>query len=436
MNNTSDGRSRDRETRATEGPAVSNLQAIAGIPLPWFITIVAAVLLLVAGANPYTFGVFFKPISEQFGWSRGVLSGAFALRFVVAAALVAPAGYWCDVAGPRRVLLISFVFVGVGFLLTSRVSTLWQMYLVQGIVMGVGGAAPWACLGATVGKWHQTRRVAALSVWALGGGIGSIILPSFAEKLIAAFGWQSATTILGVAVLVVGIAGSLFMKDPSANIRTGIGGNAPKSLFYAWSAFPKVMKLTAFRQMFIMFFLFNMGGWVLLAHLVSYLTDAGITAATAAAMLSVVGIGSLSGRLVTGVIGDRWGAKLDAAGCFVVFAMAVGLLLVTNPESSIVWIIVLLVGIGWGGAMPLVQTLFAEYYGTKRLGAISGVAAIGTMGGAAIGPWLAGFIFDVSKNYMIALMLAAACGLTAFFLALSLRPTTEEIRKTTDVLLE
>ncbi|MDO8473879.1 MAG: MFS transporter, partial [Dehalococcoidia bacterium] len=148
--------------KGLKGPSGAPYQAVAGIPLPWFITIVAATLLFVMSANPYSFGVFFKPISEQFGWSRGALSGAYALRSLVAAVLVAPVGYWSDVSGPRRPLLLSFLLTGVGFLLISRATTLWQMYLVQGVVMVAGAAAPWSCLAGAVGKWHDRARVTAM----------------------------------------------------------------------------------------------------------------------------------------------------------------------------------------------------------------------------------------------------------------------------------
>lgn len=159
-------------------------QATDGLPYRWLIAGLASWLLLVATISPNTFGVFFKPISEQFGWSRGVVSGAYALRSIVAAILVAPAGYWSDRYGPRGILTASFLALGAGFILLGRVTAVWQLYLAQGVVIGMGAAAPFACLGSTVGKWHGKTRVMALSVFAAGGGLTTVLFPPIAQWLI------------------------------------------------------------------------------------------------------------------------------------------------------------------------------------------------------------------------------------------------------------
>jgi MFS family permease len=120
----------------------SERQAFLGLPLPWVITAVAAILLLVYGANVQAFGVFFKPIAGEFGWSMTAISGALAVRMIVYCVLAGPVGFWADRYGPRKVLLPSFVIYGVSFLLIARVTALWQLYLTQGLLMGIASGRP------------------------------------------------------------------------------------------------------------------------------------------------------------------------------------------------------------------------------------------------------------------------------------------------------
>ena len=127
------------------------------ISVPWVIVILAALLLLIANVNSNTFGVFFKPIAEELGWSRGAVAGAMAIRSIIAGVFALPMGYLADRYGPRRVLLACFLSLGVGFLLYSRVTSMWQLYLIQGLLMGIAISSPFVCVMSTVVKWHTKR---------------------------------------------------------------------------------------------------------------------------------------------------------------------------------------------------------------------------------------------------------------------------------------
>ncbi len=178
-----------REPNLNRGNGFENRPAnkLLNIPFPWLIVLVGALLLISSNIYGNTFGVFFKPIAEGFGWSRAAMSGAFTIRSVACAVFVVPMGYLTDRYGPRRVLLPCFILLGAGTMAVSSVTTLWQFYLIQGLCVGVGTAGPFICVMSTVAKWHDTKRGLALGMASIGSGLSSIIFPPLAAKLIEAF---------------------------------------------------------------------------------------------------------------------------------------------------------------------------------------------------------------------------------------------------------
>jgi MFS family permease len=391
-----------------------------GISFPWVVVLLGALLLMSAYIYTYTFGVFFKPIAVQFDWGRAEMSASYAIRSLVAAALVVPMGHWADRYGPRRVLLPSFILIGVSLMAVARVTNLWQLYLLQGACVGIGSAGPFACVLSTVAKWHDTRRGLALGMASAGIGLTSIVFPPVATKLIEAHGWPLATFVIGLIILALGIPSSLIIRDPpNASKQPSSGKSAgPKGLLHAWGLLPQFLRNPAFLAIVILFVLISAVGQMLLNHLVNYATDTGISTLAAAGMMSALGAASTIGRLGIGFVSDKIGAKRDAALCCVLLAVSFVLLILKVP--ALMWMAAVLFGIGFGGSVTLIPALMAERVRLERLGAATGVGTMGAFIGAAIGPWLGGLIFDASGSYLWALVLAAGGSLAAFIVALRL----------------
>jgi len=140
-----------------QGDGKSQARTFLGISFPWIIVLIGVLLLMLVNVNSNTFGVFFKPIAGEFGWSRSAVSTALAIRSLLAAVFVVPMGYWSDRYGPRRVVLPCFLLLGVSMILIAKVSALWQLYLVQGLCVGVASSGPFVCVISTVAKWHVRR---------------------------------------------------------------------------------------------------------------------------------------------------------------------------------------------------------------------------------------------------------------------------------------
>jgi MFS family permease len=394
---------------------------------PWLIVLLSALLLLISNINFNTFGVFFKPIAEEFGWSRGAVAGSIAIRWVITGAFALPMGYLADRYGTRKVILPCFLFIGIGFLLYSRITSLWHLYLVQSLLMGISLSAPFVCIMANVAKWHTKRPGLALGITSAGTGLSSVIFPPIAAKLIESVDWSDAIFVMGLVTIAVAVPASAFMKDPPlSKERQTKRSDEHKSPFAAWRLLPELLKNRVFLSITTGFFLFYIACNLLTTHLVNYVTDLGTGALMAAAMVSVMGIVSTVGRLAMGTVSDRIGTRVDTAICCTAVILSLGFLMLKTP--LFIWISVVLFGIGFGGMSPLVTAIMGDYFGWKNLSTLTGAAMIGSNLGGAIGPWMGGVIFDVSGSYFWALAMSAA--FTIIALATILRmPSARESRE-------
>jgi len=394
---------------------------------PWVAVGLAGMLLFIGSANSNSFGVFFKPIAEEFGWSRGAVSVAIAIRFLAGAVLVMPLGYFSDRYGPRRVVLPCFLLVTVGFLLTSRVTEIWHLYLVQGLIMGAGTAGPFLCLVTMVAKWHDRRRGLALGIASAGTGLGGILFPPLAASLITTRGWQQASIVLGLLTLLITIPASNFVKDPSPKkdpsdetVNCRIEGNRQggrSGPFDVMRSLPSLLRDRRFLSLSVYFLLFYISAHLLINHLVNYVTDAGIGILVAASMMSVVGIASLAGRLAMGPLSDRIGTRAD--GILSCSLVTVALVLLLTRAEPLMWVGAALFGVGFGGTAPLIPAITGDYLGTKSLTTLTGAILVGAHIGGGIGPWMGGVVFDLSGSYLWALILAGV--LTTIGLLVALR---------------
>ena len=413
--------------KSSNGLGKGHVIKLIGIFFPWIVVILGAMLLFSANAYNQTFGVFFKPITNNFGWTRATMSGAYAIRSLVCAVFVVPMGYWADRYGPRWVLLPCFILLGAGMMAIAKVTTIWQLYLIQGAGIGIGMSGPFVCIMSTVAKWHQSRRGLALGIASAGTGLSSIIFPLVATQLIQTKGWQFAIFIIGLIILAIGVPASLIMKDPPNKIKRKLHSNdrTSQGFFDILGLLPQFLKKPAFLSIIIMFMLIGAIGNMLYNHLVNYATDIGITALVAAGMMSAMGVASTIGRLGIGAISDRIGTKRDTAMCCIL--LAVSCLLLVSKVPALMWVAAALFGIGFGGSMPLVPAIMGERVGIEQLSTATGVGSIGIFIGAALGPWLGGFIYDVSGSYLWALLLAAGAGIAALIITIRMPSARQEI---------
>jgi len=181
----------------------------------YIIVICGFLILTMTYSAQYCFGVFFKPILSEFGWTRAVTSGAFSLSQILSGLAGIPMGMLTDRFGPRIVLSLCGLLLGLGLILMSRVTTIGHLYLFYGLMVGVGTGSI-VPLTSTAARWFTRRRTLMTGIVVAGIGMGAVIGPPVSDRLISIYNWHTAYLILGCAVLIVIMASAQFLRrDPS-----------------------------------------------------------------------------------------------------------------------------------------------------------------------------------------------------------------------------
>ncbi len=416
--------------------------ATAGRALFYGWVIVAACMLIMAMHTGlmYTYGVFFKHLTADFGWSRGATSGVHSVFMVTHGLFAIVMGWLVDRFGPAKVMAASAFFGGLGLVLTSQINALWQLYITYGVIFGIGAGGGFITTMATTARWFIKRRGLALGIVASGAGLGTLLLAPVSERLIAAFGWSIAYMVLGAAAWVIMIPCALMLRrDPaekglrpygSEEVRISMNG---MEQLKAKTTEAGINLRTAARykplwMLFIIFFLFNFCLQMVMVHLVNYATDIGIASLYAATFISIIGIGSFIGRIFMGGASDRIGANTALTVCCAIMMTTLTFLIFAR-EPWMFYLFALVFGFAYGGEVPQMPVLVERFFGMRAVAAIVGVTVLGATIGGAFGSWTGGQIFDVTQSYQLAFIVAAAIAFTATVLTLMLRKVRAVIQR-------
>ena len=395
-------------------------------PAPQFfygyvIALAGVTIMVTMFTTRYGFGVFFKPVQNEFGWSRALVAGAFSLSMFLEGLVGIVMGGLNDKAGPRTVLTLCGLLLGLGCLLMSKVHAIWQLYLYFGTIMGIGMSGAWVPLTSTIARWFVKRRGFWSGFVLTGTGLAALIAPPLANWLIARYEWRHAFTLLGVAALVVVLVAAQFLRrDPSQMGLVPYGDDTerqegPQSGSGGFS-FRKAVSTRQFWLVTPMLFCFGTCMFTALVHIVPHATDLRISGATAAKMLAALGGLAIIGRLFLGNLADRIGSCRVFIIGFILMPAAY-LWLVFSKEVWMLYLFALPFGLAQGGMGAAESPLVADIFGLKSHGLIYGVTSFGfTLGGAA-GPWLAGYVYDVRNSYDLAFLACAVIGVIGLILA-------------------
>ena len=394
-----------------------------------YIVVAAAVSIMTIawGANR-TFGVFLEPMLDEFGWTRAGISGAFTLSMIFFGVTSIVTGRLTDRFGPRLVLIGCGLFLGSGYLLVSQVGAIWHLYLFYGVITGIGLSGVWAPLMSLVARWFVKRRALISGILLAGPGLGIVVMPLVSSLLISAYGWRTSYIILGSVVLVVIVSAALFLKrDPGDMGFLPYGaGEAKAGDLDLQSVGLSLGEAVRTRQFWLLnvitfFTLFLMN--VVLVHIVIHAIGLGISATAAASILAVGAGVSIPGRIIAGGIADKVGNRQLLVACFVIAVVAFLWLLVAR-ELWMLYLFAALFGVGLWASTAAEAPITAELFGLRSHGVILGVTNFGTAIGGAIGPVLAGYIFDVTGSYQPAFLICVAASIIILVAAIFLRPVS------------
>ena len=375
----------------------------------------------------FTYGVFFKHFQAELGWSRAIISGASSLAFFIMGAGGILAGRLNDRIGPKVIMVVSGISLGLGYLFMSRMQAAWQLYLFYGLMVGIGFSTHDVITLSTVARWFIKRRGMMSGIVKVGTGAGQLIVPLIAAGLIAAYGWRHAYVAIGAAALIILVAAALVLhRDPRDKGQLPDGSSAGADGAAMQSEANGIPLQKAFRsgsfwilcvaEFTIFFCLLTM-----VVHIVPHATDIGLPPATAAGVLATIGGVSMVGRISMGTANDKIGGKRSLIICFIVLLCG----LVWLQVASNAWMLFLFAavyGFSHGGFFTVMSPTVAELFGTGSHGLLFGMILFsGTIGGA-VGPVLAGRMFDVTGSYQGVFWVLTGLAISGLVLALLLNP--------------
>jgi sugar phosphate permease len=395
----------------------------------WIVFASAAIVFLTGGTFFYGFGALFNPIVNEFGWSRASVSFAFSLRSEVGGLAAPIVGFMVDRVGSRRLMVGGVALVALGFVLLSRVESLWAFYGAV-IVIAIGMSATGGPVGmVAIAHWFRKRRGRALAVMTVGAGASGVMVLVLAA-LISAFGWRDALVIMAVVQLVVCLPLAMSIRnrpeemgllaDGEPFVQTE-EGEVPTPRVAEGLTVWEALHSSTFWKMSIAGALTNLGVIAIVVHQIPFFTSSvGLSEGLAAATVTAMTLMSLLGRLGFGYLADTMDKRHVTAACFGITALSL-LLYATIYEGWQVLYVLPLFALGFGGSIPVRPAFQAEYFGLKAFGAIQGLAfTIGTLGGL-LGPVFAGWMYDVTESYRLAFVLLSIGSFVAVPLVLSVR---------------
>lgn len=382
-------------------------------------------IMMVIWGTYYTFGVFFKPLLEEFGWTRAMTAGAFSLNAFIHGLFAVVVGRLTDRFGPRLVVTFCGLLLGLGYLLMSLTNSIWQLYLFYGVIIGIGMSGAIVPLVSPVARWFARRRGVMTGIVFAGMGAGTVIMPPIANWLISSYDWRTSYIIVGGVALVLIILAAQFLRLAPGPMGLLPDGDEVKerdpSFEVSGLSLSETIRTRQFWMLCTMLASFLFVLYTIMAHIVTHAIGLGISATAAANILAIIGGLHIVGTLATGHFADRAGGKPAMIICFILTALALSWLAVAR-EIWMLYLFAVIYGLAYGGLSILFSPMTAELFGLRAHGAIFGVLSFPGIIGSTIGPVLAGRIFDVTSSYQLAFVISAVVGIVGLVLAWLIKP--------------
>ncbi len=354
-------------------------------------------------------GTFLVAFERQFGWTRTQMSGAFALARAEGAVLGPIEGWLIDRLGNRRMILIGYIIMGIGFLLFSQVNSLWQFYGVFMLITLGSGLGGWLAMISMVNNWFIRQRSLAIAAAMSGVHVGALMVWPLAFG-IDNYGFRWTTFVIGVFLLVIigPVTKAVRNRPEDMGLRpdgdSGSGANRSARNeseddgieFTARQA----LRTRAFWALTIVHVSSSISIVTLALHLAPKLTDMGFSLSGAAVIPIVYTLVALPSQFLAGYVADRFPKPL-VTFVFLVF-QASGIMVIAFAETAtLAYIFAVLYGIGFGGRIPLLTAIRGDYFGRKAFATIMGLSQVPNNILMIFAPLFAGFMYDLQESYFV-----------------------------------
>ena len=393
----------------------------------WVIVGIAFVTMAVGVSARTAFSLLLPPLTQEFGWDRSLIAGAFSFGFLVSAAVSPIAGRLMDRYGPRLVIEAGVCFVASGLLLAPTIESPWQLYATLGVLVGSGAnLTSFTAHSLFLPNWFVRRRGLAISLAFSGVGVGAIVLLPWLQTIINEHGWRASCRAMGLLVLLVLGPLNLFswarpeaigLSPDGGSHAAGIGTSRGRSNIVdpAWASVDwtvaRAIRTRRFWWIALGYFCALFAWYAVQVHQTEYLIEVGFSPLVAAWALGVVSVIAIPGQISLGALSDRIGREwIWTAGCCG-FAICYAALIALEkaPSPAMLYLMVFSQGFLGYALTSVMGPIVAEIFEGPHYGSIFGTITIALISGGAAGPWVAGIIHDLTGSYRLAFVLAAAC---------------------------
>ena len=398
----------------------------------WIVVIAAFLITFITCGVNYSYGVFFLPIVNEFGWSRGLAAVVVLVAGISYAITLPVTGILADRYGYKWVLTVSTGFLALGMVLSSQIQNLWQLYIFNGLLIGLSISASFAIPVSLVALWFTRRQGLAVGAATLGVSLGTAGIPLLITYLISVVGWRLTFLFAGIAVAAICIPSALVMRSPTAaerqELSVGDRNHTPPGRSQASDegldaglSVSEALRTPQFWMLFLVFLFFLLSLGLVMLHIVPYAIDSGMTPVQAATLLTMIGIFGIGGRLVSGLVSDRLGIKPVIVFCLLALALGTAWI-AFHKDAWTFYSFACIYGVVYSGFVTMMVRISRQVFGVKALGSIFSALMVSDGIGFGVGPWLAGYVFDVTGSYQVS-FIAVTCGLiAAAILTLVIKP--------------
>ncbi len=383
----------------------------------WGIVAAAHVLLALAFGAAYSFGAFFEGIQAHFGAGRFPVASLFAVTALLYYTVGAFSGALADRLALRTVVGVGVVLLAAGFALASLAPSLGALFVLFGLLVGCGVGLIYVPAVVAVQRWFVRQRSRASGLALAGTGVGTFVAPLLVGWLQQRLGWQAAMQWFALGIALLGLAAAFSIVGRPAELGLEPDGDAPvagvaSTAIAGGAGLAEALRQPCFWWFFAAILLGSVSLFAALVHIAPQARGLGIEATASHGLIALIGAGNVLGRPLLGALGDRLGPLRLLLALSVALA-ALHLLWGLAQGWTALALFALLFGAAHGGCIALYPAVAAQWFGTRRLGAILGALYVSVGLAAVVGASASGWVFDQTGGYAAAIAASGALALLA-----------------------